>query len=478
MSAVDKRVFFKEYTRALREGDAALFVGAGISRAAGYVDWKQLLKEIAEELELDIDRETDLVALAQFHVNRRGGRDRLNQLLIDEFLEHVELTPAHNLIAPLPVNTIWTTNYDDLIEVAFEAAGKRIDVKRRAEDFAVTRKRTDVTVYKMHGDKASPAEAILTKEDYETYDTKRELFTIALKSDLAKKTFLFLGVSFSDPNIMYVLGRMKRLLESNGRKHYCILKAPKTDEAYDAKRFKHWLSDLHRYNIQPIIIERYEEVPDILAELNRRSHLRDIFISGSAADFSPMGEEKFRELCRLLGAELISKGFNIVSGFGLGVGDAVIVGAMQSLRRNDDERLQLWPFPQQVPSGIDRATFWRQYREQMISNAGVCVVLAGNKRVGDTVVPADGVRQEVEIGQAQGKLIVPVGATGHVAGELWEQCRANPAPFLGSTNVANQLEILGDAASDAPRLNLQEASPTSILSERRLRDADRQVSGI
>src|SRR6266850_8332321 len=87
-SAVEIRTFLKEYTRALREGDAALFVGAGVSRAAGYVDWKQLLKEIAEDLELDIDRESDLVALAQFHVNRRQGRDRINQLLIDEFLEN------------------------------------------------------------------------------------------------------------------------------------------------------------------------------------------------------------------------------------------------------------------------------------------------------------------------------------------------------------------------------------------------------
>jgi len=452
MSAVDKRVFLKEYSRALREGDAALFVGAGISRAAGYVDWKQLLKEIAEELELDIDRETDLVALAQFHVNRRGGRDRLNQLLIDEFLEHVELTPAHHLIASLPVSTVWTTNYDDLLEVAFEAAHKRTDVKRRRDDFAVTRKRTDATIYKMHGDKTSPAEAILTKEDYETYDGTRELFTIALKSDLAKKTFLFLGVSFSDPNIMYVLGRMKQLLESNGRKHYCLLKAPNAADAYDARRFTHWLSDLHRYNIQPIIIDTYDEVPAILAELNRRSHLRDIFISGSAADFSPLGEEKFRELCRQLGAELIGKGFNIVSGFGLGVGDSVIVGAMQSLRRNDDERLQLWPFPQQVPAGTDRAAFWRQYREKMMSNAGICIVLAGNKRVADAIAPADGVRQEVEIALAQGKLVVPVGATGHVARELWEQCRAKPAPFLGDANLPNQLEALGDTKAEVPAL--------------------------
>src|ERR1700733_6998711 len=128
MSDVEKRNFLKEYTRDLREGAAALFVGAGISRSAGYVDWRHLLKEIAEELELDIDRESDFLALAQFHVNHRKNRDRLSQLLIDEFLQDVELTPAHRLIALLPASTIWTTNYDDLLEVAFTNANRRFDV--------------------------------------------------------------------------------------------------------------------------------------------------------------------------------------------------------------------------------------------------------------------------------------------------------------------------------------------------------------
>lgn len=68
-SAVDRNAFLREYAKALREGEAALFIGAGLSRAAGHVDWKQLLKEVAEELQLDVDREGDLVVLAQYDVN-------------------------------------------------------------------------------------------------------------------------------------------------------------------------------------------------------------------------------------------------------------------------------------------------------------------------------------------------------------------------------------------------------------------------
>src|SRR6267142_3006469 len=119
MPRVELPAFFREYTQALRDGAAAVFVGAGISRAAGYVDWKGLLRDIASDLHLDIDRGSDLVELAQFHQNQRGARDRLNQRLIDEFLEGATLTENHRQIAALPLHTAWTTNYDDLLETAF-----------------------------------------------------------------------------------------------------------------------------------------------------------------------------------------------------------------------------------------------------------------------------------------------------------------------------------------------------------------------
>lgn len=444
---LDENVFLREYTDAIREERAALFVGAGVSRGAGYVDWKLLLREIANDLGLDVDRESDLVAVAQYHENDRRGRQQLNQKLIDEFLEDNELTESHRLIATLPLRTVWTTNYDDLIERSFGDEGKRVDVKRRKNDFATSKSRSDVTVYKMHGDRTDPAEAVLTRNDYETFNNKREVFTIALKADLTEKSFLFVGFSFADPNVMYLLSRVRQLLETNSRQHYCFLKSPPAADAYESRRFHHWLEDLRRYHIQPILINDYPDVPRLLKELNRRSHLKDIFISGSAADFAPLGETRFRELCRMLGAELIRKHFNVISGFGVGVGDSVIYGAMQTLKRNDDQRLQLWPFPQELPAGVDRAAFWNEYRTRMISHAGVCLVLAGNKRTDAGIVPADGVRKEIEIARQQGKIVLPIGATGHVARELWEQYRADLRTYFGDIDIAAKMDVIGTEAS-------------------------------
>ena len=78
--AVGLEEFKREFTKAVIEGYAAIFAGAGISRASGYANWKELLSVIAKDIGLDVDRETDLVAVAQYYKNEKGDRrDGINQ---------------------------------------------------------------------------------------------------------------------------------------------------------------------------------------------------------------------------------------------------------------------------------------------------------------------------------------------------------------------------------------------------------------
>ena len=66
--------FQHRYAKAVQEGYAAVFAGAGLSRPSGYVDWKELLRDIATDIRLNVDIETDLVAVAQYYCNERGNR--------------------------------------------------------------------------------------------------------------------------------------------------------------------------------------------------------------------------------------------------------------------------------------------------------------------------------------------------------------------------------------------------------------------
>ena len=453
--------FYEAYGKALENGDAALFAGAGLSQPAGFVNWSELMSDIAKDLGLDIARETDLVAIAQYHHNDRTNRAKLNQKLINEFTQDAVITENHRLIAKLPIRTVWTTNYDTLIEEAFRDAKKRCDVKISPENMATTIYNAQVSIFKMHGDISQPHNAVLTKEDYETYNESRQLFTTRLQSDLVSKTFLFLGFSFTDPNIDYILSRIRILLGQNTRDHYCILRrirrpakntgAAKADYEYQTRSQQHRINDLKRYSIRALMIDDYSEITDILKELNKRSHLNDIFVSGSAHDPAPKSKKDLEELARLIGRGVITKGHNLVSGFGLGIGGAVIVGAMEVVYDKGisiEERMTLRPFPQSdVPSGMTREQFWRKYREDMLGRAGFAIFLSGNKldeATGNTVI-ANGVFEEFDIAKQFGLYPIPIGATGHAAQQIWKEVYGKLDKFYPSQGVKKHFETLNNA---------------------------------
>jgi hypothetical protein len=199
--------FVEAYVQAIQDRNAAVFAGAGLSIPAGMVNWKGLLSDIGREIGLDVKKEDDLITLAQYHVNERG-RHRINEKLLNEFSRRARLTESHRVLASLPIRTYWTTNYDGLIEQAVRDQRKRPDVKFTIESLATTLYDRDAVVYKMHGDVSLPDKAVVTKDDYEAYNSTHQLFSSALQGDLISKTFLFIGFSFTDPNLAYILSRI------------------------------------------------------------------------------------------------------------------------------------------------------------------------------------------------------------------------------------------------------------------------------
>jgi len=428
MSEVDR--FINVYVQALRDENAAIFAGAGLSIPAGLVDWAALMREIAEDVGLSVDREHDLVSLAQFHVNERGGRHRINQALITEFAERASLTDNHKLLASLPIRTYWTTNYDTLLEGSLRQARKRVDVKTTEASLATTLPRRDALVYKMHGDVAQVDEAVVTRDDYEAYSTAHPLFSTALQGDLVSKTFLFIGFSFNDPNLSYILSRIRLLLGQNRRDHYCLLRRVQPDDfntraEYEYSRGKQDLQvrDLRRYGIQGLLLDSYSAYNNLLQKVSNRFRRSRVFISGSAATYAPLSDADGQELLRTLGAHLIKDGFDIVTGFGFGLGPYLLNGALEGLEkegtRSLHDRVTLRPFPQGISDPTVRAERWREYRRDMISTAGIALFLFGNRldQQGNIEI-ASGVQEEFELAAEAGLVLIPIGITGYAAQEL------------------------------------------------------------
>lgn len=426
----DVEAFIASYVSDIADGAAAIFAGAGLSVGSGYVNWSELMRDIASELGLDVDRESNLVAVAQYHLNARGNRTRINQKLIDEFSVGHTVNENHEILARLPINTYWTTNYDKMLETALEDAGKVVDIKYSVAHLKNVTRRRDVVLYKMHGDVSDPENAVLTKDDYEGYFRDREPFVTALAGDLVSKTMLFIGFSFTDPNIDYVMSRVRVVLAKKPKQHYCILRreSRRTRERkaafeYRVRQQDYFVKDLARIGVHALLIDDYRELTLILRAIEARYRERSVFISGSAHEFGLWAPDRAGDLIEKISESLIKAGRNVLTGFGIGVGPSVIAGAMKTIlsnpRRWSQNQLQAFPFPVDDGTGAGRRAMYKRHRENIISRCGIAVFLFGNKRDGrGKIVPAAGMREEYEIAKAAGLKIIAVGSTGWVAEEI------------------------------------------------------------
>lgn len=272
--------FIREYAGSIKTGDAAVFIGAGLSRDAGYLGWTDLLKDKACEIGLDIEKEkNDLISLAQYYINKKQ-RTQINNAIRNFFALRPEIKPTENhlLLSQLPIKSYWTTNYDRLLEKTFDIRNISYRAQFSDESLSLSTNNAQVIIHKMHGDVENPVSAVIAKEDYEKYDDTHEMMLAKFKGEMCSKTFLFLGYSFSDPNIHHILARIRKVFDKNAKQHYCIMKRVsqkefgKKTKDYEYKLIKqeHQILDFRNYGVNVILVEDYNEIKDILSEIRRR----------------------------------------------------------------------------------------------------------------------------------------------------------------------------------------------------------------
>lgn len=264
----------------------------------------------------------------------------------------------------------------------------------------------------------------------------------ALRGDLVSKTFLFLGFSFSDPNLDYILARIRVLLEGNRREHYCLLRRVlradyRSNEEYQYAKIKQDLRvrDLRRYGIVAVTLDGFSQITEVLKRIESAHNCRQVFVSGSADNFGEMGEIIAQKFMTRLASALTEKGMNVITGFGIGVGPHIINGVLDSLESDASqdlaERLILRPFPYAIRDVAKRRARWTKYREDMISRAGIAIFIFGNKRSPEgELVAAAGMVEEFDIAVKRGVAVIPVGGTGFTAGDLYQKVLANIDDYL------------------------------------------------
>lgn len=259
----------------LTSGSIVPFLGAGASLSGrkATTKWskpsakcppsaRELMDYLATKVSLPKRERTDLTKVSQYF-DLVGGRPRLNDELRKVFNYSFRPTQLHRMLADISAPMlIVTTNYDDLLERAFNAAGRPYDLIIHTTDpgmgnhvlwwehgstspqkvipnsFYIDLDRRSI-IYKMHGtiDRVNPDldQYVITEDDYADFLSRmmsRKAIPSIIGDEFQRRPFLFLGYSLSDWNLRVVLSSIRKNARGVPNTSWAIQRSPKIIEQH------------------------------------------------------------------------------------------------------------------------------------------------------------------------------------------------------------------------------------------------------
>lgn len=273
----------QELIDSIVEEKAVIYLGAGASRAAGLPDWQSFLYHLESEVRRTNPKAADSVLRriqsGDFLVAAEMLQNQLNlglQEACHELFGNASIpTSIHRAIATIPFSLAVTTNYDCLLESAYSRSVPRLTWQNPL-DVLVNLRSKIFCVLKLHGDFSIRESVVLTQSHYRNLMNVNNQLVSCLKMLLATKTFLFCGVSFSDPDLLSLMDEAKSLYGKTFGPHFAI-----SPQAYYDSEYAEILES--NYNIRTLVAQ---EEPD---ERNSQVERVNLITDGVAQLISHIG---------------------------------------------------------------------------------------------------------------------------------------------------------------------------------------------
>jgi hypothetical protein len=231
----------------VRDRRCVLFVGAGLSRAAGYPGWRALMETVVRETirhaaVASAEGElTKLLEAGRFpeladQCREILGRSRFAALLRKELGKTVSPPKAtHRAIVRTPYAAIVTTNFDTLLEDAY-ARWSDEGVPKAPTGAQLGRHGTLLLdraffILKAHGTIHDEESLVFTSEDYRRITHANPAFQSMMAAILLTHAVLFVGYSLSDPNFRLLLESQLAVFGTQAPPRYALMEGVGTLEA-------------------------------------------------------------------------------------------------------------------------------------------------------------------------------------------------------------------------------------------------------
>lgn len=421
---IEKDQFLQQFSQQVLDARTSLFLGAGASCDAGYPNWNHLFENFAKVLDIKTDDTTDYYKLAQYYVNNHGSSE-LRRQIRQQLNRYDHKSSLLEQLLNIGFTNIWTTNFDDAIELNYQERGILTNKVFRDGDFPNIDINKRINVFKMNGDIINAEGIVATQSDYERYADSHHIMLMFFKRELISSTFLFIGYSFTDHLVLECLSEIARHLGEACPYHYTIMKNKPSDPY-----FKYFIEDMEwRYHIRVLLVDDYCEIPTILEELNKKICSKRVFISGAYHSLTDEIDKFSHSLSQNLTASLLDKDYRIVNGIGLYFGTNLIGYANEFLAkrgiRDVEKYLIIKPF---VGNQEGAAADKKRARERVIEQCGAAIFVFGEADKNALNVES-GVMEEFEIARDQHKIVIPIAYPGMVSQEIWNSVRENIASY-------------------------------------------------
>lgn len=190
--------------------NTVLFFGSGSSVPSGAPSVQDLMGTMSSIFSIPCDGYS-LCELAGVIEMKEGRRP-----LIDHLRKRLSNVKPTGSLLNFPLyewKSIYTTNYDNLIEDAYSGANVAIESVSSNFDFQVSKNPEAIKLFKIHGtiekDEVDGVHSriIISDNDYDLTSDYRETLYDSLRNDLNQSDLVIIGSSLSDPHIREIVNR-------------------------------------------------------------------------------------------------------------------------------------------------------------------------------------------------------------------------------------------------------------------------------
>lgn len=423
--------FLNIVTEEILQGNMSLFLGAGSSMQYGAPNWNNLISSVYKGFEngsnFDKAQYAELKGIdIKTEISKETSFIKINSKKEDTYL---------NYLLNFDYKSIWTTNYDTVIESILEYKFKNFKPIYKYSHFQELSYPGGCFLFKINGSYNDPKTIVVTKEDFINYRKSHEAYLILLKRELLCHSFLFLGCSFDDDILRIcikdILNCIENSTENFATDHFAVI-VEKNPE-----KLEFISKDLAQYyKIKCLNVTNVNKAYKIAYGISCKVKFNSIFISGAKNYVRHSEEENVGKIvCQNLVESFIKikdSPFKFISGMGMSIGHFISGTIKQKcINKNINRYLQMEPFP--FTSKEDN----QKHRENIMNKAGIFIFLFGDYEEFKVEIENSGIWKEyIQAKKNEDNIIIPLPCgMNSISNQIYEKEKVEANSFSAKYSI-------------------------------------------